>query len=212
MKIMIKLMLLALVGAVVAPMFIKGPDGKPIFTLQDLISSPAESAYVSPRTERSTKITTVYKWQDEDGQWHFADNQSQGHNHQQLKYNSNANVIQSMPKKEIAAANGTLDYDMPQEYAARAVSNRTRYTEEEEVAIEELGLDPEIIKHFRRASANNDNNDAGSAGNTNFAPGFGMTIPLSEVPKLLEQAKEVQALLDERNKRLEEALGRELRD
>ncbi|MFC3152299.1 DUF4124 domain-containing protein [Litoribrevibacter euphylliae] len=209
MKIFIKLMLLVLVGAVVAPMFIKGPDGEPIVTLQEVLpsSSSSESAYVSPSSS-SSKLTTVYKWKDENGQWHFSDNQATGQNHETLKYNPKANIIQSLAKKEEPKDGAAAIPGVNGEYIA-AVSRRSPRSQEEELEEELEGLDPEVVKRVRRALGSNNN-----ANNNDITGGAGIsltTIPMSEIPKLIEQAKEVQALLDERNEELEKAISKSVR-
>ncbi|GAA3944291.1 DUF4124 domain-containing protein [Litoribacillus peritrichatus] len=198
MKIMIKLLMLALVGAIVAPMFIKGPDGRPMMSWQDLFSSSPESAYVRP-SQGASQLTTVYKWKDENGQWHFSDSQVEGDAHETLKYNPKANIIQSLAKKEepqdyqvVAAAPG-----MNRHLAANVMTNKPRDEEEELASASE-----ETIVQRLRAMGGGGNQNGTSSG------GVGLTtIPLSEVPKLIEQAKQVQALLDERNEALEKALG-----
>lgn len=209
MKIMIKLLLLALVGVLVAPMFIKGPDGEPIVTLQDVVpTASSESAYVSPSSS-SSKLTTVYKWQDENGQWHFSDNQAQGQNHETVKYNPKANIIQSLAKKEEPKPGAGSMPGVSGEYIA-AVSRKSPSSKEDELEEELEGLDPEVVKRVKRAlGVNNNSNTTENAGG---GAGIGLTtIPMSEIPKLIEQAKEVQALLDERNEKLEEAMGKSLR-
>jgi len=204
MKIMIKLMLLALVGLLVAPLIIKGPDGKPLMTVQDLdlnlpSVSPA-SAYKDP-SYRSSGLTTVYKWQDEHGQWHFSDNQSQGSNHQTLKYNPKANIIQSLPKEDDSQQT-TLSALSGNEFIGNAVSSRTRPKETSQ------DENVEVMQQIKRALGGNNHTTNQSAG---YSSGAGIslsTIPLSEVPELIEQAKNIQSLLDQRNKDLEKALAR----
>ncbi|GLQ33114.1 DUF4124 domain-containing protein [Litoribrevibacter albus] len=158
MKIMIKLMLLALVGAVVAPMLIKGPDGKPLLSWQDFFSLPsqdsgsASSSDPDVTPQSPSGLTTVYKWKDKEGQWHFSDKPQDHVDNETLKYNPNANIIQSLAKKE----------------------------EESEVEVTPMKV-PEP-----------------SAG-----PSL-TTVPLTEVPELMDQAKQYQQLLDQRNKTLEQ--------
>ena len=76
---MIKLLIALLIIACIAPFFIKGPDGEPIMTIDDWkIELPASVDELLKRPEPELPAaeqklpTTVYKWQDEDGQWHFA--------------------------------------------------------------------------------------------------------------------------------------------
>ena len=154
MKLMIKLLLLGLVGAIVAPMLIKGPDGRPLMSWQDFFSSSdSGSASVSSSSPLSSPgVTTVYKWKDAEGQWHFSDKVIEGENHETLKYNPNANIIQSLAKKE----------------------------EESEIEVQPVAA----LKESSGPSLT--------------------TVPLTEVPELMDQAKQYQSLIDQRNKSLEQ--------
>ncbi|GAA3944312.1 DUF4124 domain-containing protein [Litoribacillus peritrichatus] len=153
MKLMIKLLLLGLVGAIVAPMLIKGPDGRPLMSWQDFFSSSdSGAASVSSLPQSSSGVTTVYKWKDAEGQWHFSDKAIEGENHETLKYNPNANIIQSLAKKE----------------------------EESEIEVKPVAA----LKETSGPSLT--------------------TVPLTEVPELMDQAKQYQSLIDQRNKSLEQ--------
>lgn len=84
MKLIIKLLLILVIGAVAAPLFIKGPDGKPIMQVSDLLpvevlpSSVAQQLGIAPTTSSSQPPSpqssgAIYRWQDDDGQWHYSD-------------------------------------------------------------------------------------------------------------------------------------------
>ncbi|MFC3152493.1 DUF4124 domain-containing protein [Litoribrevibacter euphylliae] len=156
MKIMIKLLILALIGVFVAPMVMKGPDGQPLISWKDFFSSPAPddpSPSVSPNAPASPSgLTTVYKWKDKDGQWHFSDKPQDHVQNETLKYNPNANIIQSLAKKE----------------------------EEPEVVVEPV-KEPK----------------------TSTEPSL-TTVPLTEVPELMDQAKQYQQMVDQRNEMLQQ--------
>lgn len=75
----IRLMIGLLIVACIAPFFIKGPDGEPVMTLDDWrvelpeamtswFDQPSTSSGVTGESAAASKI---YKWQDEDGSWHF---------------------------------------------------------------------------------------------------------------------------------------------
>ncbi|MEM9742542.1 MAG: DUF4124 domain-containing protein [Pseudomonadota bacterium] len=64
MKLFSIVCILALVGALVAPLFIS-VNGKRVMTVDDLVGEDVTAA-VTPPTE-------VYRWQDADGQWHFGE-------------------------------------------------------------------------------------------------------------------------------------------
>jgi hypothetical protein len=153
MKIMIKLLLLALVGAVVAPMLMKGPDGKPLLSWEDFFSVPEETKML-PDAEPSSPagLTTVYKWKDKDGVWHFSDKPHDHETNEKLTYNPNANIIQSLAKKE----------------------------EEPEAEVKAVPIEPEPT-----------------------SPGL-TTVPLDQVPELMDQAKQYQDMVDQRNKMMEQ--------
>jgi len=72
---MIKIMIAVVILACVAPFFIKGPNGEPLMTLDKLMNgSSSSSATASAASKREApQPTTVYKWQDENGVWHFSD-------------------------------------------------------------------------------------------------------------------------------------------
>ncbi len=83
---MMKLMIGLLIIACIAPLFIKGPDGEPIMTIDDWaidLPEPVEAFFsdlMSGRTPSTSAIpgtpdaepAKVYRWQDENGQWHFS--------------------------------------------------------------------------------------------------------------------------------------------
>ncbi|WP_086479801.1 DUF4124 domain-containing protein [Oceanospirillum sanctuarii] len=89
MKLIIKLLLILVIGAVAAPLFIKGPDGQPLMQVSDLI--PAEvlpetlvktlgispssttSQTSSPPSSSTQSGSAIYRWQDDNGQWHYSD-------------------------------------------------------------------------------------------------------------------------------------------
>jgi hypothetical protein len=67
-----KLMILVVILACIGPFFIKGPDGEPLMKLADWL--PADVPDPPAREVR----TTVYKWQDEHGVWHFSNDPVEG--------------------------------------------------------------------------------------------------------------------------------------
>jgi hypothetical protein len=156
MKIMIKLLLLALVGGLVAPMFIKGPDGRPLMSWQEFFSAPSGGMGSKPSSVSSDK-TTVYKWKDEHGQWHFSDKKDEHLEQETVKYDPNANIIQSIPV--------------------------TKDTQNARVT--------PLAKKL----------------NAPTTPSL-TTVPMAEVPELIDQAKQYQGLIDDRNKALEQYKSR----
>ena len=65
---------LLLVGAIVAPLFIKGPDGKPIMTLDELMPDTDSLSIGELGTADSTASSAeFYRYQDAEGKWHYTD-------------------------------------------------------------------------------------------------------------------------------------------
>lgn len=72
-KIIIVLLLVAFAGL----FFIKGPSGEPFLTLEDFKPAATTLAKVSDMLDETKagaegQATQVYKWQDENGLWHFS--------------------------------------------------------------------------------------------------------------------------------------------
>ena len=66
---LLKIIVLVVIAAWVAPLFIEGPGGEPLRTLDDWFES----------TEISVdKVVVVYKWQDGEGNWHYTDELPEG--------------------------------------------------------------------------------------------------------------------------------------
>lgn len=63
-KIMILLVILAGVGLFI----LKGPNGEPFLTLDDFTPDQEITDVLAQKPEP----VTIYKWQDEDGAWHFS--------------------------------------------------------------------------------------------------------------------------------------------
>ena len=62
---LIKAIILVLIAAFAGLFFIKGPNGEPFMTLEDLKPSV-------PEVKTTIAPTKVYKWQDENGVWQFS--------------------------------------------------------------------------------------------------------------------------------------------
>jgi len=96
MNIWVKLLLVLLFGAFVLPMWLQGPDGKPIADIRDWLQMPAAVSGMvdsasglfdnldlpamldptgSSASESSMDATQgqFYRWQDDSGGWHFSD-------------------------------------------------------------------------------------------------------------------------------------------
>ena len=87
MKFKIIMLMLILVAAMMAPYFIKGRDGQSLFNL-------AEPDKGTESTNSTRQM--YYKWQDENGSWHFGDNPPEGVTLHPVSVDTAANVIQSV--------------------------------------------------------------------------------------------------------------------
>lgn len=106
MKRPIFIMIVLLVMAFVGPMFIKKPDGTPfIESPLDYFTSSSKDASSSPLGGSS--MQSFYKWQDENGTWHYSDQPQAGQNIETVTVDTNVNLIQGLKvekKKEYAVA------------------------------------------------------------------------------------------------------------
>ncbi|MEM1145456.1 MAG: DUF4124 domain-containing protein [Pseudomonadota bacterium] len=116
-----KLLIAILLVACVAPMIIKGPDGEPIMTLDDWkpdvpatvdeLKQQVMATGKEVMPEKAASVYgTVYRWQDENGAWHFSD---------QAPPDSNAELI------EISDANLVDALEVPQKQAPSSVESNT---------------------------------------------------------------------------------------
>ncbi len=102
--LMIKLLIALVIIACIAPLFIKGPDGEPIMTLDDWkIELPASFDELVKRPEPELPAaeqklpTTVYKWQDENGIWQFSNQPVEGENVEVMELDGKINTIPAVP-------------------------------------------------------------------------------------------------------------------
>jgi hypothetical protein len=95
---MIKLIVGILILACGSLFFIKGPDGKPLMSLDELSSGPKSSA---AETNRNIEPTKVYKWQDEDGVWQFSNTPVAEHEAEVIVLDGQINTMDAYvaPKK-----------------------------------------------------------------------------------------------------------------
>ncbi len=143
--IMIVLVAIAFAG----PMLMKKPDGTPFM---EAPWQPSDSAITSPSINTTQSF---YKWQDEDGTWHYSDQPQDGKNIETVTVNTNTNLIQGL---------------------------RIEKKEEKVAEKEEEKPEPE----------------------SSPIP-LPMTVPLEKVSKMLEDANNMQQVMDDRNKQIEQA-------
>lgn len=153
--------------------FLPGPTGKPIIAWSDYLPSqktqdtvsewvgieelPRLSDFTSSSSSASKTKTTVHKWQDENGQWHFSERAPMNQKSQSMQV---SNAVNSMP------------------------------------APPKVGT----------AGHSNSNNSSSGLRNTQpptVQPGLDTSsLPYGNVKKLIDEAKNLQNLADERAKTL----------
>jgi len=149
MKRPIFIMLVLVAIAFAGPMLMKKPDGTP-FMEAPWKSNNSSQGGASINTQQS-----FYKWQDEDGTWHYSDQPQVGKNIETVTVNTNTNLIQGLRMEE----------------------------KKEEVVVEKK---PEAKTE------------------TPAIP-LPMTVPLEKVSKMLDDANNMQQVMDNRNKQIEQA-------
>ena len=128
MKLYLKFLIFIVVLACAGPFLLKRSDGRPWMTASDLKAPDLAMPDTSPLTDEIEKLsdpapedaasdhTTVYKWQDENGGWHFSNRADPTHPGEAVKINTNTNTVQ-MPTPE----KHTVD---PRPYHSRNIITR----------------------------------------------------------------------------------------
>jgi hypothetical protein len=141
--------------AFAGPMLMKKSDGTPF------IKSPLDwfstSSTGSHNNELSSSTTqSFYKWQDDDGTWHYSDKPPAEKNIETVTVNTNTNLIQGL-----------------------------RVVKKNEQSVIEKNLQPKV---------------------ENSPMALPMTVPIEKISKILEDANNIQQLMDNRNKKIEQAM------
>jgi hypothetical protein len=103
---MIKVMVFIVVLAFAGPFFIKGPDGKPLLTIDEFMSDLSlenliPNAVKSAAEPTAPALTKVYRWQDEDGVWQFSDNPNDAPGAEVMQLDGKINTIESVAPKPV---------------------------------------------------------------------------------------------------------------
>ena len=92
-----------LAAAIIGPFFIKKPDGEPIMsfpTTEDLNPTnllSSDKSSTSGGNAFNPTSTSIFKWQDEQGQWHYGDAPPENNpSVSSLQVDTNTNIIQSL--------------------------------------------------------------------------------------------------------------------
>jgi|TARA_B110000263_G_scaffold245380_1_gene254863 hypothetical protein len=103
---MIKVMVFIVILACAGPFFIKGPDGKPLLTIDEIMAdlSPANlipNAVKSAAEPSAPALTKVYRWQDENGVWQFSDNPNDAPGAEVMELDGKINTIESVAPQPV---------------------------------------------------------------------------------------------------------------
>lgn len=168
---------MALGGAAIAPMFIKGPDGKPLMTLEswipkdavtlvDKVSDLTNNAPIAAGSSASGK-QTFYKWKDEDGVWQMTQYKPTHLTDAEIDERTiyaNANIIQSLNSDQISKVT-----------QPKTQSSNTK----------KFAYNPTAPKDMLA-----DEGDAGEKDESGFSL---TTVSMKKIPELLNQAQSIDA-------------------
>ena len=154
MKRPIFIMLVLVAIAFAGPMVLKKPDGTPFLESPwDLFS--VDSKVPSSIGSGINSSQSFYKWQDENGTWHYSDQPQEGQNIETVTVNTNANLIQGLRvEKEEIIEGPTNEIDVQKDSASMPLP---------------------------------------------------MTVPFEEVSKMLEDVSNLQQVMDDRKKAIDNA-------
>ena len=206
-KLFVKLMVFLLILAVAGPFLLKGPDGRPLLSLDDLklpsLSLPLPSLSGNPTTNNKDDAPLTGGGQ----QWiQWSEKQGPAFNPDvltreqlaQLDIKEQANLYYRWKDD-----NGVWQFSsLPN----RNTLNHVVRTDPDANVLQSLAPE-EIDRVFGRVAANEnkitkDNPMANGKGLENTLP-IPTTVPITEIPKLLEQAKDVQRIAEERVKQMD---------
>jgi len=148
---LLRLFLPILVLIFVLPMIVPGPDGEPVMGLDDWLPSTAPIK-ASVEKLRPKEPTVLFKWQDENGQWHFSD-------------------------KPVDSAKQLIKTEVPD------LVNTMEPLESGSNDKESVSVGLKVPEGFQ------------------FSP---TTVPLQDIPELIDEAKKARAMLEQRGKELED--------
>lgn len=122
MRLFVKFMLLIVVIAMAGPFFLKGPDGRALWSIKETVEAakalPGQALpNALPGLTPASDAVQVYRWQDADGQWHYAGEPPAGIASESLVIDRRTNAIGTAPAapaptEEVAAAAETDPHAM----------------------------------------------------------------------------------------------------
>lgn len=205
-KLFVKLMLLLVVLALAGPFFLHGPDGRPLLTLADLklpkFDLPklqdAAPAGDTPAADPQQWI----QWSDRTVSSAFNPDRLTREQLALLDIKAQDNIFYRWQD-----ANGVWQFStLPN----RNTLNLVVRTDPNANVLQSMNQE-EIDRAFGRQSANTQENSITK--NNPLASGKGLegsllpiptTVPVTEIPKLLDQAKDVQKILDQRVQQIDQ--------
>lgn len=96
----LKIMILLVVLAGVGLFLLKGPNGEPFLTLDDFTPDPQITDVLAQKPEP----VTIYKWQDEDGAWHFSNEPVDVEGVETMVVDGDINIIPAVTTSRSSAA------------------------------------------------------------------------------------------------------------
>lgn len=202
-KLFVKLLLFALVLALAGPFFLKGPDGRPLLSLESLRLPDWRLPTVSTPAEKSTPAADPQQWiqwSDRPGKTRLNPDVLTREQLAVLDIREQANLYYRWQD-----ANGVWQFSaLPN----RNTLNYVVRTDPSANVLQSLSTE-DIDRAFGRQPATTPENSI--TRNNPLANGEGLennlpiptTVPVTEIPKLLEQAKDVQKIMEERVKQMD---------
>ena len=110
---LVKILIVVVILACLGPFFIKGPDGEPLMTLDDLRPEAPELPSVAP-----AEPVTVYKWQDENGVWQFSTEPVDGVEAETMQLDGKVTTLDALTPEDYRRASGEPTRDRPASFEA----------------------------------------------------------------------------------------------
>lgn len=108
----IRTLLLLLLLSAVFPFVYPLKDGKPLLSLDKLKLPPLPEMAIPGLTSANQPIT-AYKWQDAQGEWHFANDPPQGVDYETLEVDPNTNLVPEVKPSPASAAQNRSEQQEP---------------------------------------------------------------------------------------------------
>ncbi len=192
MKLFVKLMIFMLVLAMVGPFIIKGPDGMPLLTLDDLNLELPSLSFTKPSPPPSEAEVSDGKSPEAWIQW-----------------------ADDAPKnRDIIAAGQAVVTEKEDVYYRWLDDNgvwqitKTPNPEKENIVVQ-VDTDANILQSLpveHKDSEPDKEEPADTLSKTEVSAGFPTTVPITEIPKMIEDVKQLQQTAIERQKIMDKNL------